>query len=373
MSDPNLPKLDLTHLTAGMSPADLIDSAFHAFNAARIREACRLYATSLLRDDVTVGVSLSGALTPAGLGTSCLVPLIQRNYVDWIVTTGAVLYHDLHLGLGYSFYRGSPGLDDKELRKRKLIRIYDVIIEFEAMRATDQWLRKVFEDPVFQRTMGSAELHYRLGEKIAESEKRLGLGGVTMLAAAYVAGVPIYVASPGDSSIGLVVAERALIGKTIVFDISRDVNETAAIVHHSKQKGKSGAVSIGGGAPKNFLLQTGPQLEDILGLEEMPHDYFIQFTDARPDTGGLSGATPSEAVSWGKIDPDALPHAVTAYVDVTIAIPLLTSYLMERGGEREAKRLYDRLPSMVHHLQADFIAHEKQIGNLPPNYEPESI
>ncbi|MCH7646214.1 MAG: deoxyhypusine synthase family protein, partial [Nitrospinae bacterium] len=129
MSDPKLPELDLTPLTAGMSPADLIDSAFHAFNAARIREACRLYATSLLRDDVTVGLSLSGALTPAGLGTSCLVPLIQRNYVDWIVTTGAVLYHDLHLGLGYSFYRGSPGLDDKELRKRKLIRIHAVIIE----------------------------------------------------------------------------------------------------------------------------------------------------------------------------------------------------------------------------------------------------
>ncbi|MFQ6672871.1 MAG: deoxyhypusine synthase, partial [Candidatus Tectimicrobiota bacterium] len=308
--------------------------------------------------------------TPAGLGTSCLVPLIQHNYIDWIVTTGAILYHDLHLGLGYSFYRGSPHLDDTELRRQKLIRIYDVIIEFEAMRATDRWLRGLFQESVFQRPIGSAELHYRVGEAIAESEKHLGLGRTTILAAAYAAGVPIYVASPGDSSIGLVIAERALVEKTVVFDISRDINETAAIVHHAKHHGKSAAIVIGGGAPKNFLLQTGPQLEDILGLKERSHDYFIQFTDARPDTGGLSGATPSEAVSWGKIDPQALPHAVTAYVDVTIALPLLTAYVLERGPEREAKRLYDRLPSLLHALQADFVAHEKQLGNLPSDFEP---
>ncbi|MEE8219145.1 MAG: deoxyhypusine synthase [bacterium] len=373
MNSPELPTLDLKHITTGITAAGLIDTAFHAYNSARLKEACQLFTTHLLREDVTIGLSLSGALTPAGLGTSCLVPLIQRNYVDWIVTTGAVLYHDLHLGLGFSFYRGSPGLDDIELRRRKLIRIYDVIIEFDAMRETDRWLRKVFEDPVFRQPIGSAELHYRLGEKIAESEKHLGLGGKTMLAAAYAAGVPIYVASPGDSSIGLVIAERALVEDTIVFDVSRDVNETAAIVHHAKRKGASAAVLIGGGAPKNFLLQTGPQLEDILGLEAMPHDYFIQFTDARPDTGGLSGATPSEAVSWGKIDPAMLPNTVTAYVDVTIALPLLAAYVLERGLERDAKGLYDRLPAMLKDLQADFVEHEKQIGNLPPDFEPKAL
>ncbi|MFQ5894150.1 MAG: deoxyhypusine synthase, partial [Nitrospinota bacterium] len=304
MSGPKLSPFDLSNLTTEVTAADLIDTAFFAYNAARLREACQLFATNLLREDVTIGVSLSGALTPAGLGTSCLVPLIQHNYIDWIVTTGAILYHDLHLGLGYSFYRGSPHLDDTELRRQKLIRIYDVIIEFDAMRATDRWLRGLFQESDFQRPIGSAELHYRVGEAIAESEKHLGLGRTTILAAAFAAGVPIYVASPGDSSIGLVIAERALVEKTVTFNISRDVNETAAIVYHAKHHGKSAAIAVGGGAPKNFLLQTGPQLEDILGLEKMPHDYFIQFTDARPDTGGLSGATPSEAVSWGKIDPE---------------------------------------------------------------------
>jgi deoxyhypusine synthase len=296
--------------------------------------------------------------------------LIQRNYVDWIVTTGAILYHDLHLGLGYKFYRGSPRLDDRELRRRKLMRIYDVIIEFEAMRATDRWLRELFKASDARGPVGSAEFHYRIGQAIAEEEKRRGLEGTTVLAAAYAAGVPIYVASPGDSSIGLVLAERALLGPASVIDASRDVNETAAIVHRAKSQGNSAAVMVGGGAPKNFLLQTGPQLEDILGLEEQPHDYFIQFTDARPDTGGLSGATPSEAVSWGKVDPEMLPHAVTAYVDVTVALPVLCAYLLERGPRREAKRLYDQLPSLLAALQADFVAHEKKIGKLPEDFEP---
>jgi deoxyhypusine synthase len=299
--------------------------------------------------------------------------LIQRNCVDWIVTTGANLYHDIHLGLGFEFYRGSPRLDDRELRRRKLMRIYDVIIEFEAMRETDKWLRRLFRTPEFQSTMSSAELHYRLGEKMAEEEKLRGLEGTTVLASAFASGVPVYVASPGDSSIGLVLAERALVGQATVIDANRDVNETSAILYTAKRAGSSAAVMVGGGAPKNFLLQTGPQLEDILGLEEKPHDYFIQFTDARPDTGGLSGATPSEAVSWGKVDPEKLPDAVTAYVDVTVALPLLTAYLLERGPKREAKRLYDRLSPMVKKLQTDFVAHEKKIGNLPEDFEPETV
>lgn len=370
MTEKKLPKIKMAPLEKGSTAGELIDGAFHAYNSARLREACQLYAEKLLRDDVTVGMSLSGALTPAGLGPTCLVPLIQRNYVDWIVTTGANLYHDIHLGLGWEFYRGSPRLDDRELRRRKLMRIYDVIIEFEAMRATDVWLRDVFKDPGFQGPMSSAQLHYRLGEKMAEEEKRRGLEGTTVLAAAFASGTPVYVASPGDSSIGLVLAERALVGKAPLVDASRDVNETSAIVYRAKAVGGSAAVMVGGGAPKNFLLQTGPQLEDILGLDEKPHDYFIQFTDARPDTGGLSGATPSEAVSWGKVDPEKLPHAVTAYVDVTLALPLLTAYLLERGPEREAKRLYDNLGPILEKLQADFVAHEKKIGNLPGDFEP---
>ncbi|NIQ56024.1 MAG: deoxyhypusine synthase, partial [Gemmatimonadetes bacterium] len=129
------------------------------------------------------------------------------------------------------------------------------------------------------------------------------------------AGVPIYTSSPGDSSIGMNVAERALAGHAVRFDPSIDVNESAAIVLAAKRAGgRSAVVIMGGGSPKNFLLQTEPQIQEVLGIEESGHDYFIQFTDARPDTGGLSGATPSEAVSWGKVDPDALPDTVVCYL-----------------------------------------------------------
>ena len=107
-----------------------------------------------------------------------------------------------------------------------------------------------------------------------------------------------------------------------------DINETAALVYDAQKKGKNAALILGGGTPKNFLLQTEPHIQEILGLESCGYDYFLQFTDARPDTGGLSGATPSEAMTWGNLDPKQLPDAVTCYVDSTIGFPLLCAYAL---------------------------------------------
>ncbi len=111
---------------------------------------------------------------------------------------------------------------------------------------------------------------------------------------------------------------------------------------------------IGGGSPKNFVLQTEPQLQEVLGIEERGHDYFIQFTDARPDTGGLSGATASESVSWKKMDPDQLAYSVTCYGDATIALPLLTAYALARHAPRPLKRLYDRREQSLRMLSQEF-------------------
>src|SRR3990172_5648466 len=156
--------------------------------------------------------------------------------------------------------------------------------------------------------MGTAEFHYRLGRYMAQREKTLGQGEVSVLAAAWRYGVPVYTSSPGDSSIGMKVAAMRLGGRGGTFDVSLDVNETTAIVYDAKRLGGKSAVWIlGGGSPKNFMLQTEPQIQEILGLDEKGHDYFLQVTDARPDTGGLSGATPSEAVSWGRGAPDGSP------------------------------------------------------------------
>jgi len=334
-------------VAAGSRVADLIDSTFLAYNAGKLQRACRLFAERILADDVTVGLSLSGALTPAGLGRSCLIPLIQAGFVDWIISTGANLYHDAHFGLGLALHRGSEHLDDVELRRDGVIRIYDVLFDYDVLLSTDAYLRQVMEAPEFQQTMGTAEFHHLLGRYLAAREVELGTVDTCLLTVAYRCGVPCYVSSPGDSSIGMNVAELALRERGPRIDVSRDVNETAAIVFAAKRGGgKSAAMIFGGGSPKNFLLQTEPQIQEVLGIEEWGHDFFLQVTDARPDTGGLSGATPSEAVSWGKIDPRNLPDTVTVYCDTTIAAPLLAAYALERRERRPLKRLYDRREAM---------------------------
>ncbi len=342
-------------IVKGIGAVDLLDNHFLAYNAGRLREGARLYAEKMLQPEVTVGLSLSGALVPAGLGVSCLVPLIRAGFVDWIVSTGANLYHDVHFGLGMEMHAGSPFLDDTVLHGEGVVRIYDILFAYEVLLDTDAFFRRVLEEEEFQREMGTAEFHNRIGRYVAEREKKLGIGEVSVLAAAHRYGVPVYTSSPGDSSIGMNVAAMRLFGRGTTIDVSADVNETAGIVYAAKKgKGKSAVLIFGGGSPKNFILQTEPQLQEVLGIEEKGHDYFLQVTDARPDTGGLSGATPSEAVSWGKVDPDRLPDAVVCYLDSTVAMPLLTAYVLERVKKRPLRRLYDHRAESVAALGKEF-------------------
>lgn len=341
---------------------DLIDNYFTAYNSARLREICQLLKAEILQEGVTVGVSLSGAMTPAGFGVSVLAPLMRNGFIDWIISTGANLYHDMHYGLGFDLYTGNPFLDDVKLRQESTIRIYDIIFGYDVLLETDAFIRKILQSEPFQKRMGTAEFHHLLGKYVREVEKQVGVKNSCLLATAYECGVPIYTSSPGDSSIGMNVAALSLEGSQLILDPSIDVNETAAIAYCAREsgiadvEGKSAAVIIGGGSPKNFLLQTQPQLHEVLGLEERGHDYFVQFTDARPDTGGLSGATPSEAVSWGKIDPEELPSTIVCYTDSTIALPLLTAYVMNQCQPRSLKRLYDRREEMLSKLQTDYQA-----------------
>jgi len=341
--------------------ADLIDNAFLAYNAARLREACQLFTQKMLDPDVTVGMTLTGALTPAGLGMAALIPLIESGFVDWIISTGANLYHDTHFGLGLAMHRGNAQESDVVLREEGVVRIYDIFFDYDVLLSTDAFFRTVIQGQEFQRAMSSAEFHYLCGKYVREREKALGIGQKSLLSAAFSAGVPIYTSSPGDSSIGMNVAALALEGNKCVIDPNLDVNETASIVLTAKRGGGKSAVLIcGGGSPKNFMLQTEPQIQEVLGIDEKGHDYFLQITDARPDTGGLSGATPAEAVSWGKIDPDRLPDAVVCYLDSTVALPLLTAYAHARHDRRELKRLYNRRDEMMNLLRDEFARADKE-------------
>ncbi len=333
----------------------LIEGTFQAYNSGRLREACQLYSGKMLERDVTVGLTITGALTPAGLGMSCLIPLIEAGFVDWIISTGANLYHDTHFGLGLSMHRGNPAESDVVLREEGVVRIYDIFFDYDVLLSTDAFFRKIIRAPEFQRAMSSAEFHWLCGKYIAAREKVLGLKSKSLLSVAYTCGVPVYTSSPGDSSIGMNVAALALEGYSCVIDPNQDVNETASIVLGAKRAGgKSAIMILGGGSPKNFALQTEPQIQEVLGIDEKGHDFFLQVTDARPDTGGLSGATPAEAVSWGKIDPDRLPDAIVCYLDSTIALPLMTSYALAKRKKRKLKRLYDQRGALMSRLKAEF-------------------
>jgi len=359
-------RIDPAPITKQIEAADLIDESFLAYNAARLREACHLFTKKMLDPEVTVGLSLTGALTPAGLGISALIPLIKAGFIDWIISTGANLYHDTHFGIGLAMHQGNAQTSDIVLREEEVVRIYDIFFDYSVLLDTDAFFRKIIEAPEFQRAISTAEFHYLCGRYVHEREQKLGISEKSLLGVAYEYAVPIYTSSPGDSSIGMNVAAKALQGNKLAFDPSLDVNETASIVlaakrgTGSKRKngknklGKSAVFILGGGSPKNFLLQTEPQIQEVLGIDERGHDYFLQVTDARPDTGGLSGATPGEAVSWGKVDPDRLPDAVVCYLDSTVALPLITAYALTRHEPREPKRLYDRREEFMKLLESEY-------------------
>jgi deoxyhypusine synthase len=348
-------------ITGKESLSAMMNETFLAYNAARLREGCLLYTEKMLEADVTVGMSLAGALTPAGLGCSCVVPLIKAGFVDWIVATGANLYHDLHFAFNLPLHVGSHLVDDADLRKNDVVRIYDVLLGYtDCLMATDEILRGILVQPEFQKEMGTAELHHLLGKYAAEWEKKSGLKDVSVLAAAYRAGVPVYTSSPGDSTIGMNVAGVELRGNKLRINPSIDVNETTSYVLAAKRSGGKSAVCLmGGGSPKNFMLQTEPQIQEVLRIKEVGQDYFFQVTDARPDTGGLSGATPHEAVSWGKVDPHRLPDAVVCYTDTTLALPILTHYALANHAKRKLKRLFDRRAEFMEALVREYFAHNK--------------
>ena len=370
-------RIDPAPITGDTKLVDLVDGAFLAYNAARLREACWLFTQKMLDPDVTVGVTLTGALTPAGLGMSSLIPLIKAGFIDWIISTGANFYHDTHFGIGLSMHEGNAQTSDIVLRDEQVVRIYDIFFDYSVLLDTDEFFRRVIEAPEFQRPMSTAEFHYLAGRYVLERERKLGAKRKSLLAAAHEYAVPLYTSSPGDSSIGMNVAAKSLQGNKLVLDPSFDVNETASIVLAAKRglirdrvrtrsggdgirvtsrkkSGRSAIFILGGGSPKNFALQTEPQIQEVLGIDERGHDFFLQVTDARPDTGGLSGATPGEAVSWGKVDPDRLPDAVVCYLDTTVALPIITAYALAKHRPRPPRRLYDRREEFMQLLLKEY-------------------
>ena len=329
----------------------LVDDGFQAFNAARLSEACHIYSDKMLAPeaDTTIGITVAGALTPAGLG-GCLIELMERGLADFVISTGANLYHDLHYALNFTLRRGSPFLDDRDLFDEGVIRIYDVLFPASVLLETDQYVRDFLTRSGLDGPIATSELHLRMGEDLLA--RRPDCAEYSVLAAAAQYGVPIYTSSPGDSSIGMNVAFNELMHDSkLMIDPNRDVNEVCAIVLAGT---KNGCVILGGGSPKNFYLQAQPTLWEVYGIPKGGNDFFIQITTDSVVWGGLSGATPAEAVSWGKVNPGVLPDTVVAYVDSTIAFPIFCEYAVGSANSRRTrKELVHRRDALVATLKQE--------------------
>lgn len=340
------PVIDPLQLREGQGIASFVDGIYarSGFNGRRFGEAATLCAR-MLDDDAAVCLTLAGAMTPIGM-SGPIISLIEYGFIDFIISTGANLYHDMHRPYGQPVCQGHWDVDDNDLADRGVARIYDVFIQDEdTLMATDE----VILDTVRRMDSGSgstARLHYELGRRIADTSPHPER---SLLVAAAKHDVPVYTSSPGDSSIGMNLLVPWLFPEAGKFRVDpiADVAETAAIVRESE---KNGAIIVGGGSPKNFYLQTQPTLHQILRDGRGGHDYMIQLTTDSPHWGGLSGATPQEARSWGKIR-DAGQDNVVVYSCASLTFPLLAQYLMERNIPRQHRRLYPKLDGMVDRMK----------------------
>ena len=340
---------DIPHikLDPKMTIEDLVDVfASSGYNGRQLGDAAKLYA-KMIEEDATICLTVSGAMTPVGFG-GIIKTLIERGFVDWIVTTGANVYHEDHFAWGLPVKQGSFDVDDMKLYEKEIVRIRDVYIKFnETLEAQDQLIQKMFGDDFPDESFTTAEFCNLMGKLSKEKSKHPEKSFVT---SAYDYDVPVYISTIKDSSLALNLAVHRLAGKTYNLDFVREIIEQAAIVYDSK---KSGILELGGGVPKNTAQQTGPLLDQILKRQDGGQDYIIQITDARPDTGGLSGATLQEGKSWGKVQ-DAHNGMVTVYADATIAFPILALYVLSNQKSREPKRLYKKLNKLYKNLSDDY-------------------
>ncbi len=341
------PPVEPMRLRPAMSVVDLVDvyRRAGAFNGGRLAEGCDLFGR-MIDSGATIALTVTGAMAPAGVG-GAIQAMIEAGFVDLVVATGANLYHDLHFALKLPVVQGHFNVDDRELYRAGIERIYDIFITEDSLLDTDAFVREALEKaPARLRGRTStARLHHYLGHLVLQNAP---LPEKSWVATAARYDVPVFTSSPGDSSIGMNVAAMKLRGGETTIDPDLDVLESTAIVYDADV---NGVVILGGGSPKNFYLQTQPTLWQILDLNRGGHEYVLQISTDSPQWGGLSGATPSEAISWGKVQANLIKNHVVVYSDTTIAAPVVFAYALATRKKRKPKRLFQRLDAMYQALQ----------------------
>jgi len=352
-------RVDPRPITGRERPAELLEHAFPAYVGRQERIAFELMRRSI-EEDCSVFLTLSGAMTPAGLHQSCLIPLIERGIVSALTTTGANLYHDAHRVIGHAIREVNPDAGDLALRLARIIRIYDLGFWEETLLDTDRLFSAIIRGPEFQRRMTTPEFHYLLGGAIARIERSLGVKQPSLLSTCHRYGVPIFVGAVQDGSIFLnVVKLKKLLGDDFKFelDISDDVYAMAAIQHYCRHHfGRKLAIWIlGGGVPKNYTLQGEPLLDQILNVPTTGFDIDLQFCVDPVDNGALSSCPAGEGHTWGKVSVEAVESgSVYVHCDVTAIFPWLTHALLsDRAMKRKPRRLMDFLGAAKQYLDRD--------------------
>ncbi len=324
------------------------------YNARRLAEAAEIMQ-DMIDTNSTVCLTLAGAMTPIGLGRS-ISSMIESGFVDWIVATGANVYHDLHFAYDLPVRQGHFDVDDDILYEKQIVRIYDVYIkETGTLQAQDLIVQKQMKNAKeIPANASTADISYALGRAAKDNAK---YPEKSFIVTAYQHKVPVYMPAIGDSSIGLNMLPMLLEGKGVFPNVILDVAESAAILWKSE---RSGGLELGGGVPKNFFQQTGPALYQILKIKEGGQDYLIQLTDARPDTGGLSGATLQEGKSWGKIKTSHKGNVIV-YGDSSVYFPLLCSYALSECKPRKHKRIYEKKNEWVEEMKKIYFENRKNM------------
>lgn len=356
-----------TAITGRERPHDIITNKFPAYVGRQERVAYELMRRSV-EADARVFLTMSGAMTPAGLHSSCIVPLVERGIIGCITTTGANLYHDAHRVIGHRIREIDPTAGDLQYRLARIIRIYDLGFWEETLLETDKLFSAILRQPQFQKRMTTTELHFEIGRKIAEIEDALGVAEPTLLATAYRYGVPIFVGAVQDGSIFLnIVKLKRLLGDEFKseIDVNDDVFEMGAMQHlcFGVDEKKMAIWILGGGVPKNYTLQGEPLLDQILGVPTHGFDFDLQFCVDPVDNGALSSCPAGEGHTWGKVSAESVQYgSMYVHADVTAVFPWLTYALLSDPAMRRAPaRLYDRRDEAVEALQKKIDRRRKQL------------
>ena len=312
----------------GRKVSDMLeDMREGAFQARTLGEAVDIWG-KMLKGRITIFLGLAGAMVPAGM-RKIIVYLIKRRMIDCLVSTGANLFHDVNETIGKEHYRGAFNVNDAELCRLNIDRIYDVFANDWDFIHTIDFLCVFHKSLNTDNPLSTREYFYHLGRYLQRKKKEDGI-----VTAAYRYHVPIYCPSISDSSFGIACAVEKLQGeKGVLIDTTQDVVETSLIDKHSK---KTAVIYVGGGVPKNFIQQAELIYSVIRRAPAKGHDYAIQITTDAPHWGGLSGCTLEEAQSLGKVAQGA--DMTTVYADATIALPLLVNAVADTHARRIAQR-----------------------------------